>query len=335
VDSLQRIQDFERLKLLADSRRLTILRLLMSGAWTLSQLGLALNEHPAQVRHHLKLLEDAGFVELVATRLVRGFVEKYYRARAQAFLIQELVLPAQVERKATIAMGSHDLALELLFRQLQEQPNSLGFFSLPVGSLDGLVALRQGIAHLAGAHLWDAASGEYNLPHVRYLFPDRAMVLVTLAYRQQGLIVARGNPRLIKGLPDLARPDVTFINRNRGSGTRVWLDRELAQAGLPPAQIRGYAQEVRTHSEVAQVVASGAADACLGLQAVAQQHSLDFIPLFQERYDLVIPRDLLKNSGVQQVVERLSSSDFRQQVGKFAGYDPIHMGEIIEVYPIS
>ena len=331
MDSLQRIQNFELVKLLADARRLMILRLLMAGPWTLSQLGLALNEHPAQVRHHLKLLEDAGFVELVTTRVVRGFVEKYYRARAQAFLIQELVLPAQVDREATIAMGSHDLALELLFQQLQDKKIGMSFFSLPVGSLDGLVALRQGIAHLAGSHLWDPASGEYNLPHVRYLFPDRAMVLITLSHRQQGLIVASGNPYRIAGLPDLIRSDVSFINRIHGSGTRVWLDRELARLDLPVSQIRGYAQEVRTHSEVAQAVASGTADAGLGLQAVAHQRSLDFIPIFKERYDLVIPRDLLEKPGVQQVIERLNSPDYRRQVGKMPGYDISHMGNMLEV----
>ena len=330
MDPFRRIQDFAIVKLLADSRRMAILRLLMAGPWTLSQLGLALNEHPAQVRHHLKLLEDAGLVELTGTHVVRGFVEKYYRARARAFLIQELVLPAAVESKTTIAMGSHDLALELLFRELQEGSGA-GYLTVPVGSLDGLVALRQGIAHLAGAHLWDAASGEYNLPHVRYLFPDRAMLLVTLAHRRQGLLVAPGNPRRIAGLPDLARPEVTLINRNRGSGTRVWLDRAMAQTGILPQQVRGYSQEVRTHTELAQAVAHGLADVGLGLQAAAQAYGLDFVPLFEERYDLVIPQDQVESPGIQPILAALGGGDFRARVGEIAGYNPAHMGETIAV----
>jgi molybdate-binding protein len=331
MEPLRRIQDFEKVKLLADARRMAILQLLMAGPWTLSQLGLALNEHPAQVRHHLKLLEDAGLVELTATHVVRGFVEKYYQARAQAFLIQELILPALVERKATIAMGSHDLALELLFEELNDQKKGMSFLALPVGSLDGLVALRQGIAHLAGSHLWDAASGEYNLPHVRSLFPDRTMVLMTLAHRRQGLVLAPGNPLRIYGLEDLARPEVTLVHRNRGSGTRVWLERALGQAGVTPQQVHAYTQEVRTHTELALTIARGRADVGLGLQAAAIAYNLDFVPLFEERYDLVLPQDQVDNQGIRMILAGLHSPAFRERVGEMVGYNPSQMGEMIVV----
>ena len=331
MEPLRRIQDFDTVKLLADSRRMIILRLLMAGPWTLSQLGLALNEHPAQVRHHLKLLEDAGLVELIGTHEVRGFVEKYYSARARAFLIQELILPVLEKGKTTIAMGSHDPLLELLFQALQEEGGDISYIAVPVGSLDGLVALRQGIAHLAGSHLWDAISGEYNLPHVRYLFPDRAMLLATLAHRWQGLLVAPGNPKRITGPEDLARPDVALINRNRGSGTRIRLDRELQQAGIVPQQVRGYSQEVRTHTELAQVVASGRADVGLGLQAAAQAFNLDFVPLFEERYDLVIPQDQVESRSIQAVLAALQGAEFRAKAGEIAGYNPAHMGEIVSI----
>ena len=149
MNQLRRIQDFEHLKILADARRLAILRLLMAKQATLSQLGQALGEHPARVRHHLKQLEKAGLVELVDTRVVRGFVEKYYRARARAFLLQELILPDDPKRETITVLGSHDLALEALAERLREQ-SSMDLLVLPVGSLDGLIALRQGSAQLAG-----------------------------------------------------------------------------------------------------------------------------------------------------------------------------------------
>ena len=165
--------------------------------------------------------------------------------------------------------------------------------TLPVGSLDGLVNLRQGLCHLAGAHLLDE-TGDYNTSYVHHLFPDRPVKMVTLAYRTQGLLLAEGNPKGIHSITDLTRKNVTFINRNPGSGTRLWLDREIHRLGLTPNLIRGYMDFVHTHSESADAVQSGKADAALGIQAAAHQHGLDFIPLFEERYDLVIPVEQVK-----------------------------------------
>ncbi|HSO27577.1 MAG TPA: substrate-binding domain-containing protein, partial [Anaerolineales bacterium] len=211
MEDLRRIQKLENIKLLADARRLEILRFLMAAPETLSTLGHKLGEHPARVRHHLKALEDAGFVELVAEEPARGFTKKFYRACARAFLLQELILPDLGERPLTV-IGSHDLALDLLAERMRDE---FALFSLPVGSLDGLVALRQGVGHLAGSHLFDDASGEYNRPIVRLLFPDRPVHLFTLAHRVQGLLTAPGNPRRIQSLTDVAERNLTFINRNR------------------------------------------------------------------------------------------------------------------------
>jgi DNA-binding transcriptional ArsR family regulator len=213
MDPVEILSGFEQIKALADTRRLAILRLLMAGSASLTQLGLALGQHPARVRHHLQKLEQAGLVELSQVTVTSGVTEKFYRARAGALIVQAMVLPQDSKRQTIIFSGSHDLAMELMSHSLAKYINLL---NLPVGSLDGLVALRQGFCHLAGSHLLDM-DGEYNTPFVRHLFPDQATRMFTLAYREQGLILAAGNPKGIHQLADLARPDVTFINRQSGS----------------------------------------------------------------------------------------------------------------------
>jgi putative molybdopterin biosynthesis protein len=329
MQTLRRIQNFEMIKMLSDARRLEVLRRLMAEPATLSQLGEALGEHPARVRHHLKLLEKAGLVEMVSTHVVRGFVEKYYRARAQAYIFQELILPYQAERKIVVAIGSHDLALEMLAQQASLAPDQPLVLTLPVGSLDGLISLRQGLADLAGSHMLDPASGEFNLPLVRQLFPDRPVALITLAHRQQGLIVTAGNPLQIQELSDLARSKLVFINRNVGSGTRVWLDHKLQEMGLNGQAIVGYNREVRTHTQVAEQVSRGKADVGLGLEAAARQAGLDFVPLFQERYDLVIPKDQVESQLLSPLLEILNSDAFRKQAALLSGYDTTHTGEML------
>lgn len=325
MEDIRRIQDFAQLKTLADPRRLTILRLVMARAYTLSQLGDALGLHPAKVRHHLKQLEAAGLVELVDTRVVRGFVEKYYRARARAFTLQELILPDSDKPGALVAMGSHDIALELL----NEQTPAAAVLTIPVGSLEGLIALRQGSAQIAGCHLLDVESGEYNLPYVRHFFPDRAVTLITLAHREQGLIVAPGNPLGMREVEDICRPGVRFVNRNQGSGTRLWLDRRIEAVGLPAEAVERVTDEVRTHTRLAEIIARGEADVGLGLRAAAQQQHLDFVPLFRERYDLVIPQEHMEDQNLAALLDHLQSGEFRRSVSHLSGYDTGHTGEQI------
>lgn len=328
MEHLRTIQDFEHLKILADPRRLAILRLLMVESATLSQLGQILGEHPAQVRHHLKLLERAGLVELVEQRVVRGFTEKYYRARARAFALQQLVLPVSPESGALVILGSHDLALEALAQEMRQiNSSSLPVFTLAVGSLEGLIGLRQGLAQIAACHLLDAESGEYNLPYVRHLFPDRKVTLVTLTHREQGLLLAPGNPRRIRQLEDLARPDVRMINRNRGSGTRLWLDQQLSRLSISTQALRGYEREVRTHTAVAEAIRTGKADVGLGAEAAARQSGLDFIPLFQERFDLVVPRERIHEPRLRVLFDLLSSLHFRSLVEDLGGYQTSHTGD--------
>ncbi len=321
--TVEHLNTFDQIKLLADKRRLGILRHLMGGPASLTQLGHRLGEHPAWVRPHLIRLEQAELVEFVESRTVAGATEKFYRARANAFLLQEMILPESPAHPTVVFSGSHDLAVELLAHQLEKH---LSLIVLPVGSLDGLVALRQGLCHLSGCHLLDL-SGEYNLPYVRHLFPDRPTQVVTLAEREQGLMTAAGNPKNIRSLADLARADIVFINRNAGSGTRIWLDQQIQTLGIPPAAIQGYQRTVDTHTECAGLVQSGQADVALGLHAAAHLHNLDFIPLFQERYDIVMPAETLEN--VLPLLDRLQTSAFRRSVEKLSGYDTTHAGEQI------
>ncbi len=289
---------------------------------TLTRLAGRLKHSPAWVQHHIKTLQAAGLVELSEVRTTGAVTEKFYRARAGAFLLQQVILPTG-RRPTVIFSGSHDLALEGLARRLSKR---LTVLSLPVGSLDGLIHLRLGLCQISGAHLLDAG-GEYNAPYVRHFFPDRRMELVTLANRTQGLMLAPRNPKSVHGIADLARTTVRFVNRNPGSGTRLWFDAELGRLGLDARQVRGYSYEVRTHSETAALIEAGRADCALGLQAAAVQHGLDFIPLFEERYDLVLLRE--NEKPLASMLDYLQTAAFRRDLNALAGYNPAHSGEQI------
>jgi molybdate-binding protein/DNA-binding transcriptional ArsR family regulator len=323
MSSIERLRDFEQIKLLADPRRLKVLRQLMTAPASLTQVGKAIGEHPAWVRHHLKLLEQAGLVEMVESRVTSGVVENFYLARAGGLLLQELILPETTGRPAVVFSGSHDLAVELLASKLS---NYLDVLTLPVGSLDGLMTLRQGLCHISGAHLLDQ-NGEYNIPFVQHIFPDRPMRIITLAHREQGLMTAPGNPKGIRSLADLARADVSFINRNPGSGTRLWLDQQLQTLGIPAKAIRGYQATVSTHTKSAWAVFSGEADAAVGLRAAAHPLGLDFIPLFHERYDLIFAQE--QAELLDPLLEALQSSAIRRGIEGLTGYETLHSGEQI------
>lgn len=324
MKKIVRLSSFEQLKLLSDPRRMEILRLLMAEAATLSQLGRALGRHPAWVQHHIKALEAGGLVEVAEARVTAGVTEKFYRARAGGFLLQEMVLPRS-EKPTLVFSGSHDLALERLAQQLSPHLEILVHFA---GSLDGLVNLRMGLCSLSGAHLLDS-SGAYNTPFVSRLFPDRRVRLVTLAQRAQGWMTAPGNPRGFRGAEDLLQPGLRFVNRNPGSGTRLWLDGELRRLGIASETVCGYGRVVHTHSEAALAIQSGKADVALGLEAAAFQHGLGFRPLFWERYDLVLPDEFWDDFA--PLLNALQSSSFRHSAGVLRGYDTTHSGEQVFV----
>jgi molybdate-binding protein len=325
VQPINHLHTFDQLKILSDPRRMSILRHLMAGPSTLSQLGRTLGEHPAWVRHHLKLLEQAGLVELSEVKVSDGYIEKYYQSKARAFLLQELLLPEALGKKMVVLSGSHDLAMELLAKS---PCGNLELLTLPVGSLDGLVALRQGMCNATGCHLYDNLSGEFNTPFVHHFFPDQTMVLLTLAHRAQGLIVPAGNPHNVRGLDDIAG-NLRFINRNRGSGTRLWLDDQLKRLNISSSQVTGYDDEADTHTEVALAIQQGRAQVGLGIQAAAISHHLGFIPLFQERYDVVMPKECLTDKQFIPILDTFYSGNFRSQVNSLGGYDISHLGDQI------
>ncbi|MFP3852998.1 MAG: molybdopterin biosynthesis protein [Anaerolineales bacterium] len=233
---------------------------------------------------------------------------------------------SEIER-AIMVQGSHDLTLDLMAQFLAR--GGIRLTSANVGSLGGLIALARGYSHLAGAHLLDSESGGYNVSYVKEYLPNRAIVIVELVEREQGLILPQGNPKGIRGLQDLIRPDVHFVNRQRGAGTRLLLDYHLSEAGIDPQAIGGYQREQYTHMAVAAAVQSGAADCGLGIRAAAAALELDFIQLFHERYDLVIPRRHYESERLTPLLAALQDEAFRSEVDSMPGYSVQSMGRII------
>ncbi len=229
--------------------------------------------------------------------------------------------------KTILAIGSHDLTLDLMAQFLAEHDRRLA--SANVGSQGGLIALRRGEAHLAGSHLLNPETGEYNISYIRQYMPNILVKVVALVGREQGLIVKKGNPKGIKNLRDLSKPQVQFVNRQRGAGTRVLLDYHLNLMTIVPEHIVGYSQEEYTHLGVAAAIASGRADCGLGIAAAAQALDLDFVPLFQERYDLVIPKQFATDELLAPLFGLLADSAFRKAVSQLTGYDVSVMGTII------
>lgn len=235
--------------------------------------------------------------------------------------------PEELDR-TIFAIGSHDISLDLLAQYLAVRGRRL--VSANVGSQGGLVALRRGETHLAGCHLLDAQTGVYNLAAVRQYLPEQKVRILGWVNRIQGLLVASGNPKQISGLHDLTREDVMFVNRQRGAGTRILLDYHLGLLGIPSTQIRGYDQEEYTHLAVAAAVASGRADCGLGIAAAAVALELDFIPLFEEEYDLIIPAVYAEDELLQPLLCLAQDEEFRNAVAQLPGYDTSRMGRWIQ-----
>jgi putative molybdopterin biosynthesis protein len=234
--------------------------------------------------------------------------------------------PAEIER-TILVIGSHDITLDLMAQHLAERQRRLT--SANVGSLGGLVALRRGEAHLAGSHLLDVETGEYNLSYLEQYLPGIDVMVVALVGREQGLLIPGGNPKQITSLDDLRRDDVRIINRQRGAGTRVLLEYELGNAGIEPENVHGFDQEEYTHLAVAAAVASGRADCGLGIAAAAVALRLDFVPLFKERYDLIIPRQHYESPLLSPLLELLDDHSFKTAVSQLPGYDVSVMGRLI------
>ncbi len=243
----------------------------------------------------------------------------------------ELLSPTEAMTDRLLAIGSHDLTIDLLNSLLQEKTGGrIHISSSNVGSLGGLLAVKRRTAHFAGAHLLDTETGDYNLSYIRRYMGDMPVALVTLVHRWQGFIIPEGNPKKIESIDDLASPDVVFVNRQAGSGTRILFDYELAKAGITPDRIVGYPNEEYTHMNVAMAVASGAADTGLGILAAAQALSLDFIPIAKERYDLVIPCAYLEDEKVKILLDIICSDEFKQKALAMGGYEVHETGNRVQ-----
>jgi putative molybdopterin biosynthesis protein len=260
----------------------------------------------------------------------RGFTLAEIEA---AFVAQRARWQAQHDRAQlrtpsearVLGLGSHDLCLELLLTQFAEVHAQPRLSFTAVGSLAGLMALARGEAHFAAAHLYDAEADDYNVPFVRRLMAGQPCALITLAQRVQGFIVAQGNPKKIQGVRDLARRGVHYVNRQRGSGTRVLLDELLHKARIAQRSVQGYAREEQTHPAVAAAVASGTADVGLGIQAAARSFGLDFVPLVQERFELILPRNAPEIELFLSVIKR---PEFKQVAESLGGYDLTELGRV-------
>jgi putative molybdopterin biosynthesis protein len=224
--------------------------------------------------------------------------------------------------------GSHDLSVELLARLLAERVPPVAMTTEFVGSLGGLMALAKNEADVAGAHLWDEATGLYNVPFVQRVLPGRPVVLVNLVKRLQGFIVPAGNPQGLQQIADLARSGVVFVNRQGGSGTRVWLDVQFKRAEVDPGGIAGYEREETTHTGVARAVAEGRATVGVGIQPAASAYGLGFVRLAEERYDLVVLAERWDAQPVAALRLLLESSSFKQALLALGGYEVSQTGHV-------
>lgn len=238
------------------------------------------------------------------------------------------VQPRQPEDGLVIC--GQDIVLDILTRHLEKQFPQIHFLRRYIGSIDGLMALYRGLANVVTAHLWDSDTNEYNTPFVRRLLPGHPTCIINLVYRMEGFYVAKGNPKNIITWRDITKPDVRFINRERGSGARVLLDEQLRILEISHKDILGYGEEEMTHLAVASKIARGEADVGLGIEKVAMQFiNLEFIPLQKERYDLVIRQEDLERPHFQALMSILKSPSFRNEVMGIGGYDISRMGDII------
>jgi putative molybdopterin biosynthesis protein len=239
----------------------------------------------------------------------------------------ELLVDEEEILNTVVVIGSHDITIDVLADEIRRRGHDIRISSGNVGSLGGLMALKKGTCHMAGSHLLDTETGEYNISYIKRYLKGISVSIFHLVLRDQGLIIARGNPKAIGGINDLTRDDIAFVNRQAGSGTRVLFDYKLEQMGVVPESIKGYGHEEFTHMAVAVDVLSGAADCGLGIFAAAKALDLDFVPIEKEQYDLLIPSSILDDTNIQAILETIESQNFRERVTELGGYDPSKSGQ--------
>jgi len=280
--------------------------------------------------------------KLVATPLARGAGAAMSLVKADGFCIVEqddegveagdevnVALCRDLDSLdyTVVSIGSHDLILDIIADLMPKISPSAYLSSTHVGSMGGLLALKNGEAHIAPIHLLEGETGAYNIPIVKSLFPDRQMALIKGVGRVQGIMVKKGNPLAINGIEDL--PKYRYVNRQRGAGTRILFDFKLKALGIDPAVINGYSREAATHMAAAAAIQGGSVDAGMGIFSVAKAMNLDFIPVGEEEYDFAIPVEFLELPHIRSFIETLKSTDFQCKLKEMGGYTTQRSGEII------
>ncbi len=298
------------------------------------------------VEEHVRM--TIGYVDgrYIANPLTRGAGVTMSLVRADGLLVipenslgheqneeveVELYKPESELRSNLLAAGSHDLIIDLLASALKKEDARLNLSSAHLGSMGGIMAIGRGQAHLAGVHLFDPESGEYNTPYIRKMLPGQDLKLINLTYRMQGWIVPTGNPEGISSISDLTDTEMGFINRQKGAGTRLLFDDLLKEAGLSPLKIKGYEREEHTHLNVAAAIAAGTASVGLGILPAARAFGLDFVPLVEERYDLLLSSSFLKTPEAALLLKIIADPIFKNEVEALGGYSMREAGSLIEI----
>lgn len=294
-------------------------------------------KHREYVRVKLGVVGD----RLVASPLARGAGAAMSLVRSDGFCIIEqdsegveagevvdiqLTRPLYELENTLVSIGSHDMILDVIADLMPEKFTGNHLSSTHVGSMGGLMAMQRGETHLAPIHLLDEATGTYNVPVLKAMFPEKPMALIKGVGRTQGIMVQKGNPLNIRCVADLAR--ARYVNRQRGAGTRVLLDYLMKKEGIAPESIVGYEREAATHMAVAAAVCSGSADAGMGVLSAAKAMELDFITIGNEDYDFAIPAEYLKLPMVRAFIGVLKSSEFHKKLDEMGGYTYGLAGEI-------
>lgn len=271
---------------------------------------------------------ESFLIEVITAGYSPDEIEQSVRMALDRWRAVEQQKPRQPPENIIRFAGSHDLAISWIAAHFDEFYPNFSFQVIYNGSLSGLIALAEGQADLAGSHLWDVDSNTYNIPFIRRILPSTRCAIITLAHRRLGLILAPRNPLNIQDLSDLIRPEIRMINRQPGSGTRVWFDIRMRQLGFISSQINGYNNVKFTHSDVARAIAEGQADVGIGLEAAALAFGLEFVFLTRERYDLVVPYSNFSLPPIETLLEIIKQSDFKNMITNLGGYDTNYTGAI-------
>ncbi|TGE37969.1 helix-turn-helix domain-containing protein [Desulfosporosinus fructosivorans] len=234
------------------------------------------------------------------------------------------------DKSSSFIISGQDVILDILCRYLDRQPNGVRALRSYAGSYNAVYALYQGEVQMATAHMWDGKTGEYNVPYIERMLPGTPAVVIRLASRMQGFYVAKGNPKNIKDWNDLRRSDITIINREKGSGTRILLDEHLRKLGISGRSINGYSRESQSHLAIASTVARGDADLGIGNEkACLQVQGIDFIPIQKEQYDMIIKKEDLNCPAFEAIFEIIRSDEFKFELQGLGGYGLTELGKVI------